>query len=69
VHVVGYEVDRVKNTIATNRYDLAAEQIAVAYKLRWDIVNFSAWWKRHLKVNHFSKSHNYNGLMRKPNRN
>jgi IS4 transposase len=45
-------VDRVKYWIATNRYDLTGEQIAAAYKLRWDIENFFAWWKRHLKVYH-----------------
>jgi len=52
LRLVGYEVDRVKYWIATNRYDLAAVQIAAAYKLRWDIENFFAWWKRHLKVYH-----------------
>lgn len=52
LRLVGYEVDRVKYWIATNRYDLTAEQIAAAYKLRWDIENFFAWWKRHLKVYH-----------------
>ena len=26
--------------------------LAAAYKLRWDIENFFAWWKRHLKVYH-----------------
>ena len=52
LRLVGYEVDGVKYWIATNRYDLTAEQIAAAYKLRWDIENFFAWWKRHLKVYH-----------------
>ena len=52
LRLVGYEVDRIKYWIATNRYDLSAEQIAAAYKLRWDIENFFAWWKRHLKVYH-----------------
>jgi hypothetical protein len=52
LRLVGYEVDRVKYWIATNRNDLTAEQIAAAYKLRWDIENFFAWWKRHLKVYH-----------------
>ncbi len=52
LRLVGYEVDRVKYWIATDRYDLSAEQIAAAYKLRWDIENFFAWWKRHLKVYH-----------------
>jgi len=52
LRLVGYEVDGVKYWIATNRHDLTAEQIAAAYKLRWDIENFFAWWKRHLKVYH-----------------
>jgi hypothetical protein len=52
LRLVGYEVDNVKYWIATNRYDLSPEQIAAAYKLRWDIENFFAWWKRHLKVYH-----------------
>ena len=45
-------MDGVKYWIATDRYDLTAEHIAAAYKLRWDIENFFAWWKRHLKVYH-----------------
>jgi hypothetical protein len=52
IRVVGYEVDSVKYWIATNRYDLSAEQIAEAYKLRWNIENFFGWWKKHLKVYH-----------------
>jgi len=52
LRLVGYEVDNVRYWIATNRHDLSAEQIAAAYKLRWDIENFFAWWKRHLKVYH-----------------
>jgi len=38
--------------IATDRRDLAAEQVAEVYKLRWEIESFFAWWKRHLKVYH-----------------
>jgi len=52
LRVVGYKVNGVKYWIATNRHDLSGEQIATAYKLRWDIENFFAWWKRHLKVYH-----------------
>lgn len=59
---MGYEVERVKYWIATNRYDLTGEQIAQAYKLRWNIENFFAWWKRHLKVYHLIARSAY-GLM------
>ena len=52
LRLVGYEIDSVKYWIATDRYDLSSEQIAQAYKLRWNIENFFAWWKRHLKVYH-----------------
>ena len=62
LRLVGYEVDRVKYWIATNRYDITAEQIGQAYKLRWNIENFFAWWKRHLKVYHLIARSSY-GLM------
>lgn len=62
LRLVGYEVDHVKYWIATNRYDLSAEQIAQAYKLRWNIENFFAWWKKHLKVYHLIARSSY-GLM------
>ena len=52
LRLVGYEIQGTKYWIATNRCDLAAEQIATIYKLRWDIEKFFAWWKRHLKVYH-----------------
>jgi len=43
-------------------YDLSAEQVALIYKLRWDVESFFAWWKRHLNVYHlFARSEN--GLM------
>lgn len=62
LRLVGYEVANVKYWIATNRHDLTAEQVATAYKLRWDIENFFAWWKRHLKVYHLIARSEY-GLM------
>ena len=62
LRLVGYEIDKVEYWIATNRFDLSAEQIAQAYKLRWDIENFFAWWKRHLKVYHLIARSPY-GLM------
>ena len=52
IRLVGYEIDGVKYWIATNRYDLSADQIALIYKLRWNIEKFFAWWKRHLRVYH-----------------
>jgi hypothetical protein len=52
LRVVGYTVDGTRYWVATSRYDLTAEQIALIYKLRWDIEKFFAWWKRHLRVYH-----------------
>jgi hypothetical protein len=62
VRLVGYIVDGVKYWVATDRYDLSAEQIAFIYKLRWDVEKFFAWWKRHLKVYHLIARSEY-GLM------
>lgn len=62
VRLVGYQVDGKQFWVATDRYDLTAEQVALAYKLRWDVETFFAWWKRHLNVYHlFARSKN--GLM------
>lgn len=62
VRLVAYRVGGVDYWIATDRRDLIAEQVAEAYKLRWDIENFFAWWKRHLKVYHLIARSQY-GLM------
>jgi len=62
IRLVGYRVDGVNYWIATDRRDLTAEQIAEAYKLRWNIENFFAWWKRHLRVYHLIARSRY-GLM------
>jgi hypothetical protein len=62
VRVVAYDIDGIKYWIATNRFDLSPEQVAAAYKLRWDIEKFFAWWKRHLKVYHLIARSEY-GLM------
>ncbi len=52
LRLVGYVVDGTKYWIATDRFDLSAEDIALIYKLRWEIEKFFAWWKRHLRVYH-----------------
>ena len=62
LRVVGYRIGQVNYWIATDRFDLSAEQVAEAYKLRWDIETFFGWWKRHLRVYHLIARTKY-GLM------
>ena len=62
LRLVGYRIDGKEYWIATNRYDLSAEEVAQAYKLRWRIETFFGWWKRHLKVYHLIARSPY-GLM------
>ena len=50
VRVVGYRVDGKAYWVATSRVDLPATDIALIYKLRWDIEKFFGWWKQHLNV-------------------
>jgi hypothetical protein len=52
LRVIGYRIDNKVYWVATNRFDLSAEEIATIYKLRWNIEIFFGWWKRHLKVYH-----------------
>lgn len=62
VRLVGYTIEGKRYWIATDRFDLSAEQVALVYKLRWDVESFFAWWKRHLNVYHlFAREEN--GLM------
>jgi hypothetical protein len=62
LRLVCYHVDGKDFWIATNRYDLTAEEVAQVYKLRWNIETFFGWWKRHLKVYHLIARSRY-GLM------
>lgn len=62
LRLVGYHVDGTDYWVATNRYDLTAEEVAQVYKLRWSIETFFGWWKRHLKVYHLIARSKY-GLM------
>lgn len=62
VRLVGYRVGGKKYWVATDRFDVTAEDIAYMYKLRWNIEIFFGWWKRHLKVYHLIARSPY-GLM------
>jgi hypothetical protein len=62
LRLVGYKIAGKTYWIATNRFDLSADQIATIYKLRWEIEKFFAWWKRHLRVYHLIARSRY-GLM------
>jgi hypothetical protein len=50
VRVVAYRVDGKAYWVATSRFDLPAADIALIYKLRWEIEKFFGWWKQHLNV-------------------
>ena len=62
IRLVAYRIGGKEYWIATDRRDLTAEQVAEVYKLRWEIEQFFAWWKRHLKVYHLIARSRY-GLM------
>lgn len=62
LRLVGYQVGSKQYWVATDRFDLTADQIAQIYKLRWETEKFFAWWKRHLKVYHLI-SRSRHGLM------
>jgi len=62
LRLVGYRVAGKVYWVATDRFDLTAEQIAQIYELRWSIEKFFAWWKRHLRVYHLI-SRSRHGLM------
>lgn len=63
VRVVGYKANGVTFWVATDRFELTAEQVALIYKLRWTIESFFGWWKRHLKVYHLIARSSYGLLM------
>lgn len=62
LRLVGYKVGDKSYWVATDRFDLTAEQVAMVYKLRWNVESFFAWWKRHMRVYHLI-SRSQHGLM------
>ena len=62
LRVVGYIVEGINYWVATDRFDLTAEEIALIYQLRWKVEKFFKWWKRHLHVYHLIARSEY-GLM------
>ena len=48
--------------IATNRFDLTAEEIADIYRLRWSIETFFKWIKQHLVIKKFYST-SFNGIL------
>ena len=62
LRLVGYKVGNKKYWVATDRFDLTADQITLIYKLRWNVESFFAWWKRHMRVYHII-SRSKHGLM------
>jgi len=57
-----YVIDGVRYWIATDRFDLTTEEIALIYQLRWEVEKFFKWWKQHLHVYHLIARSEY-GLM------
>lgn len=62
LRLVGYIVEGITYWVATDRFDLTAEEIALIYQLRWEVEKFFKWWKRHLHVYHLIARSEY-GLM------
>lgn len=59
VRLVVFRVRQKVYWIATNRFDLTAEQVAYVYRLRWAIEVFFGWWKRFMRVYHLISRSRY----------
>jgi len=62
LRMVGYRVGGITYHVVTDRMDLTAEEIAIVYKLRWEIEKFFVWWKKRLNVYHLISRSTY-GVM------
>jgi hypothetical protein len=59
IRLISFRVKQKIYWVATNRFDLTAEQIAEIYRLRWAIETFFGWWKRHMRVYHLISRNPY----------
>jgi len=59
LRMVGYRVGGITYHVVTDRMDLTAEEIAIVYKLRWEIEKFFVWWKKRLNVYHLISRSTY----------
>jgi hypothetical protein len=59
VRLVSFRVKETVYWVATNRFDLTAEEVAEIYRLRWAIETFFGWWKRHMRVYHLISRNPY----------
>ena len=63
LRLIGFRVASKEYWVATDRFDLTAEQIAAIFKLRWNIEIFFAWWKQYLNVYHIIARSEYGFLV------
>lgn len=52
LRLIGYKIHGTEYWVATDRLDISSEDVALIYKLRWEIEKFFKWWKCHLNVYH-----------------
>ena len=55
VRLFAYSIEDTDYWIGTNRFDLTADQIAEAYRLRWEIIFFFMVETAFISLSHISK--------------